>query len=98
MNRNQVVLTGTLIDRNELRHTPAGLAALNFRISHVSEQVEAGRSRSVILEIEGVALGEVAQKLSKVVQEAEYRFEGFLATRSKLSRQPVLHVNRFDLN
>ena len=98
MGRNLVVLTGKLIERNELRHTPAGLAALNFRIGHVSEQVEAGRSRTVNLEIEGVALGEVAQKLSKAAQETEYRFEGFLAMRSKLSRQPVLHVNRFDLN
>lgn len=98
MSRNQVFLTGKLIERNELRHTPAGLAALNFRIGHVSEQVEAGRSRSVNLEIEGVALGEVAQKLSKAAQEAEYRFEGFLAMKSKLSRQPVLHVNGFDLN
>ncbi len=98
MSRNQVVLTGKLIERNELRHTPAGVPALNFRIGHVSEQVEAGRSRSVSLDIEGVALGEVAQKLSKAAQEAEYRFEGFLAMRSKLSRQPVLHVSRFELN
>ncbi len=98
MSRNQVVLTGKLIERNELRHTPAGLPALNFRIGHVSEQIEAGRSRSINLEIEGVALGEVAQNLSKAAQEAEYRFEGFLAMRSKLSRQPVLHVSRFELN
>ena len=98
MSRNQVVLTGKLIERNELRHTPAGLAALNFRIGHFSEQVEAGRSRNVHLEIEGVALGEVAQKLSKAGQQAEYRFEGFLAMKSKLSRQAVLHVNGFDLN
>ena len=98
MSHNQVVLSGKLIERNELRHTPAGLAALNFRIGHVSEQVEAGRPRSVNLEMDGVALGEVAQKLSKAAQEAEYRFEGFLAMRSKLSRQPVLHVNRFDMN
>ena len=98
MSRNQVVLTGKLIERNELRHTPAGVPALNFRIGHVSEQVEAGRSRSVSLDIEGVALGEVAQNLSKAAQEAEYRFEGFLAMRSKLSRQPVLHVSRFELN
>jgi len=98
VNRNQVVLTGKLIERNELRHTPAGMPALNFRIGHVSDQVEAGRSRSVNLEIEGVALGDVAQDLSKAAQEAEYRFEGFLAMKSKLSRQPVLHVNRFDLN
>jgi len=98
VSRNLVVLTGKLIERNELRHTPAGMAALNFRIGHVSEQVEAGGSRRVSLEIEGVALGEVAQKLSRAEQETEYRFEGFLAMRSKLSRQPVLHVNRFDLN
>jgi primosomal replication protein N len=98
VSRNQVVLTGKLIERNELRHTPAGLPALNFRIGHVSEQIEAGRSRSVSLEIEGVALGEVAQNLSKAAQEAEYRFEGFLAMRSKLSRQPVLHVSGFELN
>ena len=98
MSRNEVVLTGKLIERNELRHTPAGLLALNFRIGHVSEQVEAGRPRNVNLEIEGVALGEVAQKLSKAAQEAEYRFEGFLAMRSKLSRQAVLHVNGFELN
>ena len=98
MNRNQVVLTGRLIERNELRHTPVGLPALNFRIGHVSEQVVAGKSRSVNLEIEGVALGEVAQKLSKAAQQAEYRFEGFLAMKSKLSRQAVLHVNGFDLN
>ena len=98
MSRNQVVLTGKLIERNELRHTPAGLAALNFRIGHFSEQVEAGRSRNVHLEIEGVALGDVAKKLSKAMQEMEYRFEGFLTMKSKLSRQPVLHVNGFDLN
>jgi primosomal replication protein N len=98
VSRNQVVLTGKLIERNELRHTPAGLPALNFRIGHVSEQIEAGRSRSINLEIEGVALGEVAQNLSKAAQEAEYRFEGFLAMRSKLSRQPVLHVSGFELN
>ncbi len=98
MSRNQVVLTGKLIERNELRHTPAGLPALNFRIGHVSEQTEAGRPRSVTLEIEGVALGEVAQNLSTAAQEAEYRFEGFPAMRSKLSRQPVLHVSGFELN
>ena len=98
MNRNTTVLTGTLIGREELRHTPAGMPALNFRIGHASEQVEAGRSRSVNLEIDGVALGEVAEKLSRAPLAGEYSFEGFLALRSKQSRLPVLHVNRFELN
>ena len=99
MSRNQVVLTGKLIERNELRHTPAGLPALNFRIGHVSEQVEAGKSRSVNLEIDGVALGEVAQQLSKA--RAWKRNTG-----SKVSWQCAAScpdnrcciVNRFELN
>lgn len=98
MSRNQVVLTGKLIERKELRHTPAGLPALNFRIGHASEQVEAGRPRSVSLEIEGVALGKIAEQLNSAAIDGEYRFEGFLALRNRLSRQPVLHLNRFELN
>jgi primosomal replication protein N len=74
------------------------MPALSFRIGHASEQLEAGRSRTVNLEIDGVALGEVAEKLSRTPLEGQYSFEGFLALRSKLSRIPVLHVNRFDLN
>jgi len=98
VNRNQVVLTGKLIERQELRHTPAGLPALNFRVGHASEQVEAGKPRSVSLELEGVALGQMAEQLDGAAIGREYRFEGFLALRSKLSRQPVLHLNRFELN
>jgi primosomal replication protein N len=95
--RNQVILTGRLIERDELRHTPAGLPALNFRIGHASEQTEAGRSRTVTLEMAGVALGETAQQLSVADREVEYRFEGFLALRNRLSRQPVMHITRFEI-
>jgi primosomal replication protein N len=98
VNRNTVVLDGTLVAREELRHTPAGMPALSFRIGHASEQVEAGRPRNVKVEIDGVALGEVAEKLSRTPLEGQYSFEGFLALRSRLSRVPVLHVNRFELN
>jgi len=74
------------------------MAALNFRIGHASEQLEAGRARSVNLEIDAVALGEVAEALSRAPLEGEFSFEGFLALRSRKSRLPVLHVNRFELN
>jgi primosomal replication protein N len=97
VSRNQVILEGRLIERDDLRHTPAGIPALNFRIAHASEQTEAGMPRNVTLEIAGVALGEMAQKLSAADREAEYRFEGFLALRNRLSRQPVMHVTRFEI-
>ncbi len=74
------------------------MPALNFRIGHVSEQLEAGKARNVRLEIDAVALGEVAEQMSRAPLQAEFRFEGFLALRSKMSRLPVLHVNRFELN
>ncbi len=98
MNRNTVMLSGTLIAREQLRHTPAGMPALNFKIGHASEQAEAGRDRRVSIEMDAVALGEVAEKLSRVPLEGDYLFQGFLALRSKLSKWPVLHVNSFELN
>ncbi len=98
MNRNTVMLDGMLVAREELRHTPAGMPALSFRIGHASGQVEAGLPRNVNLEIDGVALGDVAEELSRVPLDGRYSFEGFLALRSKQSRVPVLHVNRFELN
>ena len=98
MNRNTIVLSGKLIGRDELRYTPAGMPALNFRIGHASEQVEAGLARNISLEIDAVALGEVAKDLSRMPLEGEYSFQGFLALRSRQSRLPVLHVNSFELN
>jgi len=98
VSRNTIMLCGTLISREELRHTPAGMPALGFRIGHASEQIEAGLSRNVHLEIDGVALGEVAEKLSRAPLAGQYSFQGFLALRSKQSRMPVLHVNKFEVN
>jgi primosomal replication protein N len=95
---NRVVLVGTLIERKELRHTPAGMPAIDARIAHASEQVEAGAVRQVNLEMDAVALGNVAERLNKAATGRSYRFEGFLAQRSRLSRQLILHLNQFELS
>lgn len=95
--RNRLVLTGTLVERGALRHTPAGVPALDFRVGHVSDQTEAGRNRSVSLEMDGVALGETAERLNRVATGTECRFEGFLAQKSRMSRHVVLHVDTFEL-
>jgi primosomal replication protein N len=98
LDRNRVVLVGTLIERKELRHTPAGMPAIDARIAHASQQVEAGAARQVNLEMDAVALGNVAERLSKAATGRNYRFEGFLAQRSRLSRQLILHLNQFELS
>jgi len=43
--RNRVELSGRLLELGALRYTPAGLAALEFKLAHESEQDEAGAKR-----------------------------------------------------
>ena len=47
MARNRLELSARLLERGALRHTPAGLAALEFKLGHESEQDEAGAKRKV---------------------------------------------------
>ena len=76
-----MLLGGRVAAMGELRHTPAGTPIVEFALNHVSRQVEAGIARSVECEL---AAGTAV------------RIEGFLAGRSRGSRQPVLHVNSFE--
>jgi len=80
----------------DLRHTPAGTPIVEFAVSHVSRQVEAGIARSVECEMAAVAVGEAARRAALLPAGTAVRLEGFLASRSRGSRQPVLHVNSFE--
>jgi primosomal replication protein N len=94
---NAVQLSGRLLTREALRYTPAGIPVLSLTFVHESEQVEARLPRRVGLEIDAVAVGDVALKLSQVELGGALRLQGFLANRSKRSRYAVLHVNEFDI-
>ncbi|HSD61653.1 MAG TPA: primosomal replication protein N [Burkholderiales bacterium] len=96
MDSNRVVLGGRVAGMGELRHTPAGTPIVEFAVNHVSRQVEAGIARSVECELAAVAVGEMARKAALLAAGTTVRVEGFLASRSRGSRQPVLHVNNFE--
>jgi primosomal replication protein N len=93
---NGLVLSGSIIEMAPLRHTPAGVPVLNFRIGHASEQTEAGLSRRVEVELAAVALGQTAILLAGAKPGERVRAGGFLAAKSAKSRQPVLHVERIE--
>jgi primosomal replication protein N len=93
---NRFVVQGTLAERDALRHTPAGIPILNFRIAHVSQQSEAGASRQVEYELACVAVQEKAQLMSAAALGIGLRLEGFLASRSRVSKQLVLHVDKIE--
>ena len=89
---NAVCLTGQLAGTEPLRHTPAGLPLLNFRLAHKSLQVEAGFRRQVECEVSCIAMGEAATQLSRVKTGADVKITGFLNRKNRMSAQLVLHA------
>jgi primosomal replication protein N len=65
-------------------------------IGHQSEQVEAGMPRRVECEIPVVALGDTARWIQDAAPGSALRVTGFLAARSRNSKQPRLHVTKIE--
>ena len=97
MEANAVTLAGTLAHVEPLRHTPAGLPLLQFKLAHKSVQIEAGFRRQVECEMNCVALGEIASQLSRESAGAGISVTGFLNRKNRMSAQLVLHATKTDL-
>ena len=79
-----------------MRYTPAGIAAVEFKLRHESELEEAGKSRKVEAEIGGIAFETQARLLASVKLNTGLKLQGFLAAKSKKSRKLVLHVTNIE--
>jgi primosomal replication protein N len=93
---NRVQLSGKLLERGILRYTPAGLPAIEFRLGHESEQIEAEKPRKVECEMACLALGSTALLLKDAAAGVMLALTGFIAARSVKSRSPVLHVTKIE--
>ena len=89
---NQVALSGELAQIEPLRHTPAGVPLLHFRLVHRSRQVEAGLKRQVECEMSGVAMAEVAVAMSRLKPGQAARVKGFLNRKNRMSAQLMFHA------
>ena len=87
-----MTVSGRLIELDALRHTPAGVPVMKFRLQHDSEQVEAGAARKVSCEIAAVAFEREATLLAAAKLGSDVKVTGFLAARSRTSRAVVLHA------
>ena len=92
---NRLTLDATLLARDPLRYTPAGIAALDCTLRHASVQQEAGGERKVECELHAVAFAEVARALSEMPADRALRCEGFLARRYRTGTTLALHITRF---
>ncbi len=88
---NRTVLSATLLERQALRYTPAGLPALNVVLQHEGQLSEDGQPRKVSLEIRAVGIGEVTRTLAALALGTNSLYAGFLAP-ARNGRGLILHI------
>jgi primosomal replication protein N len=80
-----------------LRYTPAGIPLLSFVLQHESQQQEAGEAFLTRLEMPVTATGEAAVQLDRLAPGTRVTLKGFLAPRSRNSRQIVMRAEQFKI-
>ena len=93
---NELRLDARVVEVLPLRRTPAGVPVASCVLAHESKQMEAGLARDVSVELQAVAVGELAGVLAVVSPGVAVKITGFLAARSMRSRSPVLHLNTIE--
>ncbi|MCW5621681.1 MAG: primosomal replication protein N [Burkholderiales bacterium] len=91
-----MILTGRVVARDALRHTPAGIPALDLRLEHESTQREGQIPRSVKATVDAVVIGELARSMDALAPGDCVTVTGFLANRSRRSTRVILHINEFE--
>ncbi|MHA3902126.1 primosomal replication protein N [Castellaniella sp. WN] len=91
---NRVEIAARVAEAEPLRHTPAGTPVLRLRMEHESEVLEAGSPRIVRMELQAVALGDVARELAGAPVGALVQAVGFLAPLRQGSDRLVFHIQR----
>jgi primosomal replication protein N len=89
---NQLQLTASVVEREPVRYTPAGVPIASCTLHHQTEVVEAGIVRQIELTMPAVAAGEVSGKLESCQMGVQTRFTGFLAKKSRNARTLVFHI------
>jgi primosomal replication protein N len=93
---NRLEISGVVTGLQALRHTPAGVPVVEFRLKHESERAEAGAVRKVNAEIDAVAFEAQARLLAVGPLGRLLKAEGFLCARSRQSKKPILHVTNIE--
>jgi primosomal replication protein N len=93
---NELRLDARIAELLPLRRTPAGVPIAACGLAHESKQEEGGSAREVSVELQAVAVGELASVLAGASPGMRLRVTGFLAAKSLRSRAPVLHLSKIE--
>ncbi|ANN67808.1 primosomal replication protein N [Bordetella bronchialis] len=91
---NETALSAQVLEREPLRHTPAGIPVLEMLLEHASEVIEAGHPRRVELTIQAVAMGDLALMLADIQLGTSLQVQGFLAPVRQGAVKLKLHMQR----
>ena len=92
---NQLQFVATILVRDVLRYTPAGVPIVSATLSHSSQQVEAGVERLVEFEMSALAAGEISGRFARAELGAVHQFTGFVAKKNRSSKALVFHIIDF---
>ena len=92
---NRVALSAVIAEASTLRYTPAGLPAVDLKLEHESQVLEAGQARQVKVAVRAVAIGSLAETIVRHPIGSHWAFTGFLAT-PRNGKHPVLHIQSFE--
>jgi primosomal replication protein N len=93
---NELRFTASIVERDVMRYTPAGLPIVSARLLHNSEQTEAGIQRMTEFEISAIAAGEISSRFSQAELGGIFKFTGFLARKNRNSKSLVFHITDFE--
>ncbi len=89
---NQLRLHATLVERDALRYTPAGIPVVNCLLQYGGEVVEAQTPRQVEFAIAAMGIGPIGQHLERTPLGTVLDCEGFLARKHRNSKALVFHI------
>jgi len=93
---NRIQLSAIIVEISPLRYTPAGLPALDLQLEHESRQTEALLERTAKLTVKAIAIGAMAESLSRQMLGSQWIFSGFLSS-PRTGKSITLHIQEFQL-
>lgn len=88
---NWLQLSAAVVEKNPLRYTPSGLAALDFWLEQHLSISDAGRPRQNQLRLKAVAFDQMAEAIDRLPLGEMQSFSGFLSN-ARYGKSVVFHI------
>ena len=92
---NTLQIEGTLLEKQEVRYTPAGIEVFEGILQYTGEQLEAGSLRKLSFEVKLVSFGETAHRLNAEALGKTLKITGFLAPRYMRGNNLIVHIKEY---